>query len=462
MKRTVKASALCLAALLAGSPGRAASNAGSDPFDFLFIDANARAAALGGAYTALAADSNALLYNPAGLGRVPRHEATFMHNRYVEGVSQEYFSVASRYGLGASVNFLSFGEIPRTTVSQPAGTGSSFGLTDLAVTGGYGKDIGGGLALGGAYKYIREHVDDVSATAHAFDAGLLWAVPWVAKLRLGASVQNMGGKVRFQRAREDLPLSGRVGAAYAFDWGGRATTVSFDGFGQRYGRVQFGFGGETILGGVMALRAGYTSRNETDMGLTAGAGWIIHDLSVDYAVVPFGDFDLAHRLSVTFRWGKERPKEAPATVKAKKEQPKPVQAGSFESRLERSRTFMEDGRFTKARGELEKARKLLEEGDNRVVLLSERLGRIAWQEEDYPKAKAGYSEAIRLAGELGMEAPGVSDAFLGMGLCLLQENSPEYAAKFLRRVVDLAPESAQAKEARRKLAKIEKEAKKEE
>lgn len=454
-------SALVLAALLAGSPGLAASNAGSDPFDFLFIDANARAAALGGAYTALASDSNALLYNPAGLGRVPRHEATFMHNRYVQGVSQEYFSVATRYGLGASVNFLSFGEIPRTTISQPAGTGSSFGLTDLALTGGYGKDIGGGVALGGAYKYIREHVDDISAVGHAFDAGLLWAVPWVAKLRLGAAVQNVGGKVRFQRAREDLPLNGRVGAAYAFDWGGRATTVSFDGFGQRYGRVQFGFGGETVLNKVMALRVGYTSRNETDMGLTAGAGWMIRDLSVDYAIVPFGDLDLAHRLSVTFRWGKERAKDT-VIEKPKKAAPKPVEAGSFESRLERARTLMEEGRFTKARGELEKARGLLEAGDPRAVLLSERHGRIGWQEEDYAKAKAGYSEAIRLAGELGLESPGVPDAFLGMGKCLLMENNPEYAARFLRRVVDLSPESPQAKEARRKLAQLEKEAKKEE
>ncbi|MEQ1920666.1 MAG: hypothetical protein ABL955_15865, partial [Elusimicrobiota bacterium] len=81
--------ALLLAAL-AATTARAQSSAGADAFDFLRLDANARAVGMGGAYTALATDSNALLYNPAGLARVRSSEATFMHNPYALGVGQQY------------------------------------------------------------------------------------------------------------------------------------------------------------------------------------------------------------------------------------------------------------------------------------------------------------------------------------------------------------------------------------
>ncbi|MBI5245511.1 MAG: hypothetical protein HY922_17755, partial [Elusimicrobia bacterium] len=72
-----------LALVLLSWPRLSHAAAGAEPFNFLFLDANARAVGMGGAYTALARDSNALLYNPAGLGLVDEHEATFMHNEHV-------------------------------------------------------------------------------------------------------------------------------------------------------------------------------------------------------------------------------------------------------------------------------------------------------------------------------------------------------------------------------------------
>ena len=107
---------ICPRAALAGS-------AGADPFNFLFLDANARPVGLGGAYTSLATDANALLYNPAGLAKVPRHEATFMHNSYMQGINQEYLAYANPAGWGAELNYLGFGTVPRTTTANPDGAG---------------------------------------------------------------------------------------------------------------------------------------------------------------------------------------------------------------------------------------------------------------------------------------------------------------------------------------------------
>ena len=81
----------------------AAPAAGTEPFNFLALDADARAVALGGAYTALATDANALLYNPAGLGLVRQSQIAFMHNQYIAGLTQEYMGLATPYVALASM-----------------------------------------------------------------------------------------------------------------------------------------------------------------------------------------------------------------------------------------------------------------------------------------------------------------------------------------------------------------------
>src|SRR5690242_10900804 len=137
MKRIAMLVALAVGGNLA-NPRAATAAAGAEAFDFLQFDAGARAVALGGAYTALASDSNALLYNPGGLGFLATNEATFMHNQYVQGLNQEYVGFASSIGLGAQLNYVNLGGIPRTTISQPDGTGSNFSVSDRSLGVGYG------------------------------------------------------------------------------------------------------------------------------------------------------------------------------------------------------------------------------------------------------------------------------------------------------------------------------------
>lgn len=152
---------------------------GATPFNFLFLDADARPAAMGGAYAAAARDANALLYNPAGLAGLKEHHFTFQHTAHFQDVTQEYGALALKNGFGFMVNTLSFGKIQRTTIC-------------------------------GGWEYV------------------------------------------------------------AFK--------------------------------MLALRAGYNGRNETDSGITAGGGIQFNNLSIDYAFVPYGDLGNAHRFSVSARF----------------------------------------------------------------------------------------------------------------------------------------------------------------
>jgi hypothetical protein len=183
----------------------------------LFLDANARPVAMGGAYTALANDANALLYNPAGLAAVSRNEATFMHNQHFEGITQEYAAFAHSSGWGLNLNFHNSGSVPKTTISNPNGTGlGETHASDMALGGGYGRVVSESLALGAGVKFIRESIAGYSGQTFALDMGALYSTPRFKKLTLGAALQNVGPRVRFQSSKENLPLNLRTGAAYGF------------------------------------------------------------------------------------------------------------------------------------------------------------------------------------------------------------------------------------------------------
>ena len=283
--------------------GTCRAAAGAVPFDFLQLDAGARPAALGGAYTALANDADALLYNPGALGMVPRTAATFMQNQYFQGVTQEYVGFASQNGFGFNMNHLDFGSVPRTTYNNPDGTGDGTGLDDWAFSAGYGHRIGDSLSLGAAVKYIRESIDASSARGFAADVGALYQVPFVPRLTLGAAVQNMGPTVTFVTANENLPLNVRLGAGYDFTVLGRENTVSLDVTKARSQNPLLAVGLESRLIDVLPIRLGFNTSNDAGPGITAGFGYVYGRAAFDYAITPFGDLGFSNRISVTLRFG---------------------------------------------------------------------------------------------------------------------------------------------------------------
>ncbi|MFC1679180.1 PorV/PorQ family protein [Elusimicrobiota bacterium] len=301
--RATRTTKLLAAALLTAQACYA--GAGAEPLDFLFLDADARAVGMGGAYTALATDANALLYNPAGLGRIEHVETTFMHNEYFQGVTQDYAAIAFPRGWGANVNYLRFGDVPRTTIDQPDGTGENATLTDAALGLGYGRTLFHGFSVGLGAKWVRETIAGVSATVLAFDAGALYDVPRIERFTLGMSVQNMGHAVRYQHADENLPLNVRMGAAYGFALAKQENTVSLDITKERSEGPIVALGAETIVAKVLPVRFGYCTRNDAGQGIAVGIGWLYGGNRMDYAFEPFGDLGSAHRLSVTWRWGGE-------------------------------------------------------------------------------------------------------------------------------------------------------------
>lgn len=418
---------LALAASLAAAEPCSAGK-GESAFNFLFLDAGARPVAFGGAYTALATDANALLYNPAGLGMVRRHEATFMHNEYVQGLKQEYMGLALKQGLGLSLNYLSFGDIPRTTISKPEGTGSNFTISDLAASAGYGRLVRPDLSLGAGVKLIRETIDDVKAQGLAADLGALYEAPWARGLTLGLAVQNLGPGIRFQTERERLPMNTRLGAAYAVKLWGNDDVFSVDFSKTRGEGVLVSAGAETVITKTLSLRMGFNARNDADIGLTAGFGWKIKNASIDYAVVPFGDLDMAHRMSASVRWGRD-----------KYQTQEEADAEEYLARVARAESHLTGKRLEKARAELALILPLLKEKDPRKVRYFEMNARAARLAKDVSGAKSAYIQGLGMATSLGLRDRAVALAFLGLGQCLEEEGNKTYALRVYEKGLAVDP-----------------------
>src|SRR5262245_34679419 len=88
--------ALFLVWVLAGSVGRAETGRSAAPL--LTMPGEAKGAAFGEAYGAVAEGANGLWYNPAAIGRKRSPTISLMHTAYVEDITYNTFGFAVPFG----------------------------------------------------------------------------------------------------------------------------------------------------------------------------------------------------------------------------------------------------------------------------------------------------------------------------------------------------------------------------
>lgn len=307
-------------ALSLAAPGRA--EPGATAANFLKIGVGSRPVALGQAFAGLADDANAVAYNPAGLATLRRQELTLMHNEFLAGVRQEWgayalptatlgtFAVA-----GNRVWIRPFDAFD--AAGQPAGSVSA---ADTAVYGAYAKEFGGWrypLSLGVSAKHLSSRLGGDKAQGWAYDAGVMLKLDWEGHLRVGASLRNVGRRMRFIEEGFDLPRVWAVGASYR--WRGPyypdrepPLLLTVEGLfpNDRDPSVSGGAELQVIQG--LALRAGWRGDQDAGIGLSLGIGFAnthmgdddsVMGLSLDYAFVDFGVLERTHRVSMTLRFG---------------------------------------------------------------------------------------------------------------------------------------------------------------
>ncbi len=176
---------------------RAYAGSGTEAASFLDIPVGAGPAALGSAYTALATDAYAPVWNPAGLGFVNSSQLAGQHLDYLESIHDEFLSFVHPIGqgkaLGGAIQYLGSGDIAGT--DKTGDSTGNFSSYYAAYSLAYGQALTEKLSLGITGKIINAKIADVSATAYAGDAGLMYkATP---KITLAGTVTNVGTQLTF-------------------------------------------------------------------------------------------------------------------------------------------------------------------------------------------------------------------------------------------------------------------------
>ena len=308
------------------------NNVGASGSLFEKIGVGARAAGMGGAFSALADDISALYWNPAGIAHLKGINTSATYTAYFAGINHNFIGavlpVSERYRFGISLIVLDNGALQKSTIQKDINAGT-FNANDLA----FGITIAGAMtdrfSFGATVKYIRSTILDLSADGIGFDAGSLYQTDFY-HLKISLALTNLGPDRNFQGnslsivARDNninstsrgldallvtsnfsLPLSFRIGVATDVFQGAmqdQKLNVAFDFAAHSDGPETYNIGGEYVWNDIVALRAGYGfNQDQLGLGLGAGFKYKTEDFlgSIDYGINTTKNLGLIHRISVS-------------------------------------------------------------------------------------------------------------------------------------------------------------------
>ena len=303
----------------------------------LLVPLTARSASLGASMTSGLAGMNgleAIFSNPAGLALNTGTAAIFSRMNYVADIGVSYFGLGQNFGnnnIAFTVSTWDFGDIPLQTELAPEISSVTYNATFMTAGLTYARVFTDRISAGTTLKVVNESIDDVSATALAFDAGMTYVVG-ESGLRLGVALKNIGSDLQYggvgmtrrvqlpdqtssasanavqlESEGVELPSLLNFGVSYTREMGAGAMVTVLGNFrSNSFDQDQYSGGVEVELFDMLYLRGGLDIVGDSDLsfynGTNFGAG-VDMDLSgtrlqVDYALRSTDYFDNVNMVTV--------------------------------------------------------------------------------------------------------------------------------------------------------------------
>lgn len=294
-------------------------------YQFLSVQTDARAAAMGEAFTTITGSSSSLFFNPAGManidGIVDVSLATmeWIANINYNALSMAYSPEEGKYGVfGLSITTVDYGDDIYGTIVWGNNDGfietGKLEVNAIAIGLGYARSLTDKFSIGGQVKWVSLHLGESIIPEQgvkknltnvlSFDFGTIYKTGFES-MAIGMSVRNFSQEIKFEKESLQLPLTFKIGvSADASDFfdqfpENHSLIVSVDAVHPRsfseYVNLGFEYGFEDIA----ALRFGYVSAQD-EQSIAYGAGFKWLGVALDYSYTPFGVFDSVQRFSLSF------------------------------------------------------------------------------------------------------------------------------------------------------------------
>jgi hypothetical protein len=278
---------------------------------FLKIGTSARATGMGSAFTGVADDATAVFWNPGGLVNVLGNEVSVNH---VDWAADTKLSTAILAFNPRSIpgtfafSVRSFWMDPQLvrTAYNPEGTGETFDAGSTTFGLSYSRFFTDKFSAGFTLNYLHMGLAETAVNTAALDFGIMYRIG-IKDLKLGMTIQNLGGNFTFDERESKLPVAFKVGASFNA-WKNERQQLAIAGEFQHPSdnleRANVGI--EYSLNQQFFVRTGYHINYDTD-GVAYGFGAALPTggttkIQADYSGVDMGALGLLHRVgvSVTF------------------------------------------------------------------------------------------------------------------------------------------------------------------
>ena len=273
---------------------------GNTAFPLLKVGQGPRAAAMGESFTGLSDDASAIYWNPAGLGQLTGYQFALSHHEWLADIKDEVIHIALPAGPGVlGMSAVYTGEPDVLYWDQDLMRYESFRSWSGTLSAGYGLRPFERLGLGVAVTGLYQDLIFQQGYGCAFDIGAV-TTP-VRDLAVGIAARHLG-LIWFDDDTRLLPVEAAAGVSYLTGMFRVTMDVVLPALFDDV--PDFKAGIEVAPLEALALRIGYRT-GPIDLstlgylsGLSAGVGINVGSLGFDYAVVPYGELGITHRLGI--------------------------------------------------------------------------------------------------------------------------------------------------------------------
>jgi hypothetical protein len=293
---------------------------GTTSFQFLEVLTSARGSALGNAFCSIVDNSEAVFFNPAGLTGISNIDISAGYVNWILDAAQYSFAAGYNwegYGiLGFQAMFTDVGEIEETRVdalgfhgsSYDGLTGRTFRPTSIVFGLSFARELTDKLSFGVSAKYVHEDLIYKSASALAFDGGVLFKTGF-KNIVVDATIRHFGQEVKYIDQAFPLPQTFTIGVS-SFLLSDKdplialsdqhSVRIAYEMVQPRDYDQQHCVGMEYSFENLFFLRGGYQF-NTDEQSWSAGIGVQYNGLRVDYSFNDFGQYlDSVHRITIGY------------------------------------------------------------------------------------------------------------------------------------------------------------------